>query len=128
MLQFIDSPDDVIAVTISDKISGNDLDRIMDRLDQILETPGKVHVFVESVRTAGSSPYLVNGFLSSPQEAPQSPSRVPVAAGDFDEKHPRRNEAQREHPGESAQDFRSEAEQGQRKGRCRQAEHEDRAE
>ena len=33
MLEFIDSPDDVIALKISGAIKGQDLDAIMDRLD-----------------------------------------------------------------------------------------------
>jgi hypothetical protein len=48
MLEFIDSADDVIAVTLSGKISGADLDAIMDRLDQAMARHAKVHVFVET--------------------------------------------------------------------------------
>lgn len=36
MLEFIDSADDVIALAISDKIAGFELDAIMDRLDGLM--------------------------------------------------------------------------------------------
>lgn len=48
MLQFIDSAEDIIALKVSHKISGADLDAIMDRLDRLLERFDKVHVFVET--------------------------------------------------------------------------------
>lgn len=48
MLEFIDSAGDVIALKISQKITGADLDAIMDRLEPMLEAHDKVHVFVET--------------------------------------------------------------------------------
>jgi hypothetical protein len=48
MLEILDSPDDVIAVTISHKITGRDLDTIMDHLDRTMSKHDKVHVFVET--------------------------------------------------------------------------------
>ena len=48
MHQFIDSPDDVIALTITGTITGEDLDAIMDRTEAALARPDKVHVFVET--------------------------------------------------------------------------------
>lgn len=48
MLQFIDSPDDVLALTMSDKIRSEDLDAVMDRLDRLMNEHEKVHVFVET--------------------------------------------------------------------------------
>src|SRR3546814_5378330 len=48
MLDMIDSADDVIALKISDKISGRELDAIMDRLDAAMARHDKVHVFVET--------------------------------------------------------------------------------
>ena len=48
MLEIIDSPDDVIALTVSRKITGDDLDVIMDRLDEVMVKHDKVHVFVET--------------------------------------------------------------------------------
>lgn len=48
MLQFIDSAADVLAIKVSDKITGSDLDSIMDRLDELLSRHSKVHVFVET--------------------------------------------------------------------------------
>ena len=48
MHEFIDSPDDVIALKVSKKISGDDLSAIMDRLDSVMASHDKVHVFVET--------------------------------------------------------------------------------
>ena len=48
MLEFIDSPDDVIALVVSEKIIGADLDAIMDRLDEAMSKHDPVHVFVET--------------------------------------------------------------------------------
>lgn len=47
-MSFRDAPDDVIAVTISEGISGADLDAIMDRLDALMSRHEKVHVYVET--------------------------------------------------------------------------------
>ena len=48
MLEELDSVADVLAIRISHKITGADLDAIMDRLDALMETHAKVHVFVET--------------------------------------------------------------------------------
>jgi hypothetical protein len=48
MLEFIDSGDDVIALKVSDKITGSDLDAILDRLDDVMAKHDKTHVFVEA--------------------------------------------------------------------------------
>ena len=46
MMEMLDSPDDVIAVRVSHKITGDALDAIMDRLDRTMDRHDKVHVFV----------------------------------------------------------------------------------
>ena len=48
MLEMIDSADDVIAVKVSDKIGGAELDAIMERLDAAMARHDKVQVFVET--------------------------------------------------------------------------------
>ena len=48
MIELIDSADDVIALRVTGKITGNDLDAIMDRLDEVMAAHEKVHVFVET--------------------------------------------------------------------------------
>ena len=48
MLEFLDSAEDIIALRISHKIRGTDLDSIMDRLEPLLSRFDKVHVFVET--------------------------------------------------------------------------------
>jgi hypothetical protein len=48
VLSFIDSADDVIALSISGKIKGVDLDAIMNRLDEVMARRDKVHIFVET--------------------------------------------------------------------------------
>lgn len=48
MHEFIDSSDDVLALTVSGKVTGSDLDAIMTRLDGVMARHEKVHVFVET--------------------------------------------------------------------------------
>lgn len=48
MLEWIDSGDDVLALKVSGKITGADLDSIMGRLDQAMARHSKIHVFVET--------------------------------------------------------------------------------
>ena len=48
MLEELDSVADVLAIRISHKITGADLDAIMDRLDSLMASHDKVHVFVET--------------------------------------------------------------------------------
>ena len=48
MLELLDARDDVIAVRVSHKITGSDLDLIMDRLESAMSRHEKVHVFVET--------------------------------------------------------------------------------
>ena len=47
MHKFIKSPDDVLAVTYSGSITGNDLDVALDRLEAMLARPGKINFFIE---------------------------------------------------------------------------------
>src|SRR3546814_6172272 len=67
MLDMIDSADDVIALKISDKISGRELDAIMDRLDAAMARHDKVHVFVETrsidgIEIAGLASYATRAL------------------------------------------------------------------
>lgn len=48
MLEFIESEADTLAVRVSEKIKGSDLDSILDRLEHIMRKHDKVHVFVET--------------------------------------------------------------------------------
>lgn len=48
MLEFIDSPADVIAIRMTGKIRGEDLNAVMGRLDQAMAAHEKLHVFVET--------------------------------------------------------------------------------
>lgn len=48
MLEFIESPDDILALTIGERITGADLDAIMDRLNRAFEASETVHLFVET--------------------------------------------------------------------------------
>ncbi|NLA68660.1 MAG: STAS/SEC14 domain-containing protein [Gammaproteobacteria bacterium] len=48
MLEFIQSPDDVVAVSIAERVTGEDLAAAMDRLDACLAAHDPVHVFVET--------------------------------------------------------------------------------
>ena len=67
MMEMLDSPDDVIAVRISHKITGDALDAIMDRLDQVMARHDKVHVFVETeaidgIELAGLPSYMARAL------------------------------------------------------------------
>ena len=48
MLDLIPSPDDVMALRVSGKLTGADLDQIMDRLDDVMAKHAQVHVLVET--------------------------------------------------------------------------------
>lgn len=48
MHEFIDAPASVLALRISSKIDGSDLDALMDRPENLLREHEKVHVFVET--------------------------------------------------------------------------------
>lgn len=48
MHEFIKSPDDVLAVEMTGTITGDDLDVIMDRTDEIMSRHRKIHVYVET--------------------------------------------------------------------------------
>jgi hypothetical protein len=67
MLDFIDSAGDVIAVRVADRISGDELDTIMDRLDGAMARHDKVHVFVETqsidgIEIAGLGAYIARAM------------------------------------------------------------------
>ena len=53
MLDLLDTPDDVLAVKVAHKITGEDLDAVMDRLDAAMGRHDKVHVFVETQQIDG---------------------------------------------------------------------------
>lgn len=67
MLKMIDSADDVIALEIADKISGGELDTVMDRLDAAMARHDKVHIFVETrsidgIEIAGLGAYMARAL------------------------------------------------------------------
>ena len=53
MLEELDSVDDVLAIRVSHKITGTNLEAIMDRLDALMANHQKVHVFVETHQIDG---------------------------------------------------------------------------
>lgn len=64
MHQFLDTPDDVIALTIADKITSADLDAMMDRIERRLARQDKLHFFVETrsidgIEIAGLAAHVV---------------------------------------------------------------------
>lgn len=67
MLKMIDGADDVIALEIADKISGGELDTVMDRLDAAMARHNKVHIFVETrsidgIEIAGLGAYMTRAL------------------------------------------------------------------
>ena len=53
MHAFIDSPEDVLALTMSGTITGEDLDAVMERTERIMAAHPKIHVFVETDSIGG---------------------------------------------------------------------------
>ena len=64
MLEELDSVADVLAIRVSHKITGADLDAIMDRLDAVMASHDKVHVFVESHRIEGIELTSLPSYMS----------------------------------------------------------------
>lgn len=53
MLELIDSPDDVMALRVSGKITGDDLALIMNRLDEVMLKHDKINILVETHSIVG---------------------------------------------------------------------------
>src|SRR5688500_12714130 len=53
MLEFLPSPEGVLAIRVSGSIKGEDLDAIMDRLDELMEGRDKIHLFLETQGIGG---------------------------------------------------------------------------
>lgn len=64
MLTFIDSAGDVLALEISGKITGADLDAVMDVLDSAMAHHDKVHVFVETRAIGGLELTSLPGYMA----------------------------------------------------------------
>ncbi len=64
MMSFIDSASDVLALEISGKITGEDLDAIMDVLDRAMANHDKVHVFVETKAIGGLELSSLPGYTA----------------------------------------------------------------
>lgn len=63
MLEELDSVDDVLAIRVSHKITGADLDAIMDRLDALMAKHDKTHVFVETHAIDGLELTSLPGYI-----------------------------------------------------------------
>jgi hypothetical protein len=64
MLEQLDSVDDVLAVRVSHKITGADLDTVMDRLEALMARHDKVHVFVETHGIDGIELTSLPGYIA----------------------------------------------------------------
>lgn len=64
MLEELDSVDDVLAFRVSHKITGADLDAVMDRLDALMGTHDKVNVFVETREIDGIELTSLPGYMA----------------------------------------------------------------
>ena len=53
MFEYLDAPDDVLALVVSGTIDGASLDEVMGRLDAAMGRHDKVHVFVETRQIEG---------------------------------------------------------------------------
>jgi hypothetical protein len=61
VLEFIDGADGVVAMTVSDKITGADLAAMMERVEQAMARRDVIHVFVE---TRSVDAIVVSGLAS----------------------------------------------------------------
>jgi hypothetical protein len=64
VLEELDSVDDVLAVRVSHKITGADLDAIMDRVDALLASHDKLNVFVETREIDGIELTSLPGYMA----------------------------------------------------------------
>lgn len=64
MLSFIDNTGEVLALEVSGKITGEDLDAAMDALDRAFGAHDKVHVFVETRGIGGLELTSLPGYLT----------------------------------------------------------------
>jgi hypothetical protein len=64
MLTLIESPADVLALEMSGKITGSDLDTVMDFLDRAMAAHDKVHVFVETKAIGGLELSSLPGYVA----------------------------------------------------------------
>lgn len=48
MHEFLPAPDDVVAMKIIGKVTGDDLTAALDRLDSVMAANSKVHLFIET--------------------------------------------------------------------------------
>lgn len=67
MLEMLDSAPDLIALKVSHRINGADLDVVMDRLEQVMDAHDEVHVFVETqaidgVQLSGLPSYMARAM------------------------------------------------------------------
>lgn len=67
MHEFIDTPGDTLAVTVSGKITGADLSAMIERLERAFDDHEKVHVFVETrsldaIELSGLRSYVVRAL------------------------------------------------------------------
>jgi hypothetical protein len=64
VIEQLDSVDDVLAIRVSHKITGADLDTVMDRLEALMTKHEKVHVFVETHRIDGIELISLPGYIA----------------------------------------------------------------
>lgn len=64
MLTFIDSSGDVLAIEMSGKITGEELDAVMDVLEESMARHDKLHVFVETRAIGGLELASLPGYLA----------------------------------------------------------------
>lgn len=64
MLEFIDAADDMLAVTVSGHVDGENLQAVMDRLDAAMARYDKIHVFAETHRIEGITLHGLPAYLA----------------------------------------------------------------
>jgi len=64
MHEFIESPDDVLALKVSGTVTGDDLEPVMDRVEAIMAKHDKIHVFLETQGIEGLQLSAMPHYLS----------------------------------------------------------------
>jgi hypothetical protein len=64
MLEFIETPQDVLALKMGGRISGPELDAVMDRVDAAFQENEKLHLFIETLGIDSIELHALPHYLS----------------------------------------------------------------
>ena len=64
MLEFHDTPDEVLAITVTDRVTSPDIEAVIDRMEAALAAHDKVHVFAEILSIDGLEVSGLGGHIA----------------------------------------------------------------